>query len=332
MSDLFDQIAKLKSRIHCSSSSVKKSLLTKSDQTGSITEYKTTKDKNISSDSTQPYPARGSYRGRSGRGRGRGGIQRNSRTLIVNNNVDPNGEYVSVKSASGYKLVNKQLYEEELKKPGLSDEEKLMAQASKILQQKRRKAELRVAKIRVRLDNCDRCIIDGHLYAVSRYGAKLTLLDPVVDVPIKSIQWGGYSYKTDKAGNLKLEGQKVFLKEQCRFFQKTGQCSRGTRHNHECPDYQLNRECPRGKKCQLSHNNTNNLDAKLEFSTLEPSAFQLPNLTQLENIHEDPRIHKSEIVESSAEHYQSSSEDEDDLDLPATGDDNLEIDADFIHF
>lgn len=128
----------------------------------------------------------------------------------------------------------------------------------------------------------------------------------------------------------------------CRPFAIGGYCFRGKNckftHSFECPDYQLDRVCPRGKNCKLNHSKRDNLDAKLIFNTLDPDYYQLPNLTKLDNLNQDPRIQKSEIEQdiSKFSDYDSESDGESDnvsiSTARSTGTDGLEVNADFIHF
>lgn len=126
-----------------------------------------------------------------------------------NNPSSTDSEYVSTISSNGRKLINRNIYEKELQENNLSKEEKiakLIAAKSKITQ---KKLELRVSKNKVKLDYCDRCIIDGDLYAISRYGARLVLLNVPSGMKSKKVEWNGYEYKRGKNGNLKLMNTKV---------------------------------------------------------------------------------------------------------------------------
>lgn len=89
----------------------------------------------------------------------------------------------------------------------------------------------------------------------------------------------------------------------------------------------------------MSHLVKDNLDAKLLFNTLNPEFYQLPNLTRLDNLNDDPRIQKSEIEEdiSKFHDYDSESDGGSDSDSNSTASttgrtDGLEYNADFIHF
>lgn len=333
-----------------------------------------------------------------------------NKTLVINHNTDANSEFITTKSTNGYKLINKALYEEELKTPSLTKEEKqaaLLEIKQKILN---KKMEVRISKNKVKLDLCDRTLINGDLYAISRYGAKLVPLCVLKDNSA-TVEWNGYDYKRIKTGALILQNQRIFLKEQCRFYEKTGYCSRGSNctythnvkkiaicrnfirgsceipncplthefnefntpichffmsnscknencqflhtdpelelicrpfsiggycfrgknckfiHLFECPDFQLTRECPRGKSCKLKHSNKNNLDARLTFNTLNPEYYELPDLTKKLDIHEDPRIINFEIEEDESKHINSDDDDDDDI-----YNEELQTDADFIHF
>ncbi|CCH45536.1 hypothetical protein BN7_5118 [Wickerhamomyces ciferrii] len=266
----------------------------------------------------------GGFRGRGrGRGwaRGRGTFPIRNRTLVVNNQVS-DSEFVSTVSSNGRKLINKNIYDKELQEKNLSKEEK----AAKLQDAKYKilikKLEVRASKNRVKLDLCDRCLIDGDIYAISKYGARLVPTDIPTGIKPMKLQWNGYDYTRTKNGSLKLTDQKVG--KACKF-----------RHIYECPDYQLFRECPRGKHCKLTHLDQDNLDAKLLFNTLDPENFQLPNLTKLDNLHQDPRAQiRSDIEQNPANLYDSDSED-DDLDSISTSNaqnDALETNEDYITF
>ncbi|KAH3678332.1 hypothetical protein WICMUC_001565 [Wickerhamomyces mucosus] len=201
------------------------------------------------------YRARGSYRDRTRKGY----HPARNRTLIVNHNEDNNSQFVSTTSSKSFKLINKEVYQKELQSKNLSKEEKkdaLEEAKAKIL---KKKLETRISKNRVKLDLADRCMIDGELFAISRFGAKLVCLDVPTGTKTKHVKWNGYNYIRTKAGNLALLNRKVFLKEQCRYFQKTGECSKISTcryaHNHErvrlCRNF-LNGSCM-DNKCKLSH-------------------------------------------------------------------------------
>lgn len=247
---------------------------------------------------------------------------------------------------------------------------------------------------------------------MSKYGARLVLLDSEINSERTGSQtWNDKRYIRSKAGNLKLQNQKVFLKEQCRYFQKTGECSRldkckythnkakvmlcpqfikgncrlvdcplshepsefnvalchffgkghcknehcpflhispelelvcrlfaiggycfrgsqcKLRHVHECPDFQLSRACPRGKNCRLSHKSEDNITAKLQFQSLDGSHLQLPDLTAMGDIHSDPRV-----MEIEEDIEQLSETDESDNESRVSQTEDLEVDADFVHF
>jgi hypothetical protein len=315
-------------------------------------------------------------------------------------------------TSNGHKLVNKELYEKELKQKNLTKEEKQKALEEKKVSILRKKQAIRSSKNRVKLDYCDWCVIDGDTFAISRYGAKLVLLDiPEGPKPI-SVSWNEKSYRRTKTGNLRLIDQKVFLKEQCRYFQKTGECSRGTsckyahnktklmlcpkfikgnctneacplsheptefntslchffirgncknercpflhvtpefelicrqfaiggycfrgskckfRHVHECPDFQLIQNCPRGKNCRLQHKHQDSTMAKLEYNSLDPKCLQLPDLTKVDDINSDPRI----ILDIEENQDEVSDSDDSDDDSHIDQNEDLEVDADFIHF
>ncbi|CAM9022087.1 unnamed protein product [Wickerhamomyces anomalus] len=320
--------------------------------------------------SNKPYEANYSTRGGSFRGRGRGsfrgargGFPIRNRTLVVNNNTNSDSEFVSTVSSNGRKLINKSIYEKELQEKNLSKEEKVEKLKEAQFKITMKKLETRASKNRVRLDLCDRCIIDGDLYSISRYGARLVLLDIPSGIKPRRINWNGYQYERLKTGNLKLVNTKVYvtfsfllrggcknpqclflhvepeLELVCRPFSIGGYCFRGKNckftHSFECPDFQLSKECPRGKNCKLTHSEKDNLDAKLLFNTLNPDYYQLPNLTKLDNLHGDPRIQKSEIEEDASKFELYDSESDDDLgegSVRSTGPDGLEVNADFIHF
>jgi hypothetical protein len=155
-------------------------------------------------------------------------------------------------------LINKALYEEELQKPALTkiQKQQSLEAARKKLQDK--KNELIISKNLVRLDFCDRCLINGDLYGISKYGAKLFPLAILKDVS-PEVEWNGFRYKRIKNGALVLQDQKVFLKEQCRFYQKTGECARGDKCNytHNSQKVAICRRFIRGScsvaNCPLTH-------------------------------------------------------------------------------
>ncbi len=182
---------------------------------GAINTYKA-EPKDITSN--KPYEANYSTRGGSFRGRGRGsfrgargGFPIRNRTLVVNNNTNSDSEFVSTVSSNGRKLINKSIYEKELQEKNLSKEEKVEKLKEAQFKITMKKLETRASKNRVRLDLCDRCIIDGDLYSISRYGARLVLLDIPSGIKPRRINWNGYQYQRLKTGNLKLVNTKVYV-------------------------------------------------------------------------------------------------------------------------
>lgn len=343
---------------------------------------------------------------------------------MVQQQPDPDSDYVSVMTSNGNKLVSRKLYEKELKEKNLTKEQKQKALEDKKVLIEERKYELKAKKNRASLDNCDWCYINHVLYAITMYGAKLRPLEVTFDQEHRNgaitkkkttTEWNGYQYERNTAGTYRLLGQRVFLQQQCRFFEKTGYCGKGDkckqahnkakvmlcprlikggctlekcslsheptefnvplchfyqqgycknehcmflhvspefqlvcrpfaiggycfrgskckfRHVHECPDTQLGQACPRGKNCRLSHRTQDNVQAKLELQTLDPKDFQLPDLTNLTDIHNDPRL----IIEETAHEEEIVSDTDSDDDGTTSHldqDDDLEINADFVHF
>lgn len=389
----------------------------------SIKQYKNS-PKGIANDNNKPYPSKypASFRGGRGFSRGRGRFPVLNRTIIINNNIRQSDDFVSTVSTGSRKLINKKVYEKELQTGNLTKEQKI--EALKLAKQKirQKKLETRISKNQVRLDLVDRCAINGEIYAISRFGSKLVPLSaPVLlEEGGSVIRWNDHDYKRDKYGNLKLQHIKVFLKEQCRYFQKTGECSREATcryfhnahkvalcrnymrgscikdgckfshevnehnvphcsffmkgackngdcqflhtnpefrlvcrpfavggyclrgkscqftHNFECPDFQLSKSCPRGKNCKLAHlDYKDTTDAKIAFNTLNPSVFQLPDLTTSLDGNIDPRIKDEEVLEEDV--YYDSDEDDNDVNMQqleseSSLEDALNSNKDFISF
>lgn len=129
----------------------------------------------------------------------------------MNNNENNDSEYVSTVSSNGRKLINKNIYEKELQERNLSKEEKLDKLKDAQFKIFMKKMETRISKNKVRLDLCDRCIIDDDLYSISRYGAKLVLLNIPTGIKPRKLNWNGYEYERMKTGNLKLLNTKVYV-------------------------------------------------------------------------------------------------------------------------
>lgn len=129
----------------------------------------------------------------------------------MNNNINSDSEFVSTVSSNDRKLINKSIYEKELQEKNLSKEEKVEKLKEAQFKITMKKLETRASKNRVRLDLCDRCIIDGDLYSISRYGARLVLLDIPSGIKPRRINWNGYQYERLKTGNLKLVNTKVYV-------------------------------------------------------------------------------------------------------------------------
>lgn len=129
----------------------------------------------------------------------------------MNNNASTDSEFVSTVSSNGRKLINKSIYEKELQEKNLTKEEKIERLKDAKSKITLKKLETRASKNRVRLDLCDRCVIDGELYSISRFGAKLVFLDVPTGVKPRKIIWNGYQYERAKTGNLKLVNTKVYV-------------------------------------------------------------------------------------------------------------------------
>lgn len=129
----------------------------------------------------------------------------------MNNNASTDSEFVSTVSSNGRKLINKSIYEKELQEKNLTKEEKIERLKDAKSKITLKKLETRASKNRVRLDLCDRCVIDGELYSISRFGAKLVFLDVPTGMKPRKIIWNGYQYERAKTGNLKLVNTKVYV-------------------------------------------------------------------------------------------------------------------------
>lgn len=129
----------------------------------------------------------------------------------MNNTASTDSEFVSTVSSNGRKLINKSIYEKELQEKNLTKEEKIERLKDAKSKITLKKLETRASKNRVRLDLCDRCVIDGELYSISRFGAKLVFLDVPTGMKPRKIIWNGYQYERAKTGNLKLVNTKVYV-------------------------------------------------------------------------------------------------------------------------
>lgn len=129
----------------------------------------------------------------------------------MNNNENNDSGFVSTVSSNGRKLINKNIYEKELQEKNLSKEEKLEKLKNAQFKIMMKKMETRISKNKVRLDLCDRCIIDDDLYSISRYGAKLVLLNIPTGIKPRKVHWNGNDYERVKSGSLKLLNTKVYV-------------------------------------------------------------------------------------------------------------------------
>jgi hypothetical protein len=68
--------------------------------------------------------------------------------------------------------------------------------------------------------------------------------------------------------------------------------------------------------------------AKLEYNSLDPKCLQLPDLTKVDDINSDPRI----ILDIEENQDEVSDSDDSDDDSHIDQNEDLEVDADFIHF
>lgn len=143
--------------------------------------------------------------------------------MIVRESTDENSEFVSTSSSTGLKLINKQVYEKDLQTNNLTKQEKINAlkvAKSKITQQKLAK---RASSNRITYQHKDWCNIEGDLFAITKQGAKLVMLNPPVGRKKRTIRWNNELYQRNFYGDLILARKTTVFKDQCLFYQRSGE-------------------------------------------------------------------------------------------------------------
>ncbi|ODV93942.1 hypothetical protein PACTADRAFT_18565 [Pachysolen tannophilus NRRL Y-2460] len=184
--------------------------------------------------------------------------------------INQGNRFVSKVSKNGLSLVNTKIYENDQKRKLELAKKINDLKIEKLKHLKKLKILKKIKELTIRYDYCNRCKINGISFIIAHDGLKLIPINYIEDIDHKNtINYNNCDYLKLQDGSYLKKGftlQDVLIaesQEPCRFYTRTGICTRGStckfkhdpQHLSLCKAF-LKNQCHNNPNCLLSHRPT----------------------------------------------------------------------------